>query len=116
MRQRLHPSGIVLAVLFVLALAGAAAAQTGRVGGVVKDDAGNPIKGATITAENPGASPSISPPPPDDKGLFSITALKSGQWSFSAQAPGFAPEAGKLNVSKIGAPTPPLTFTMKKGG
>src|SRR5437763_5216265 len=52
----------------------------------------------------------------DDKGRFSIIGLKSGQWSFSAQAPGFGPEAGKLNVSTIGAPNPPLTFTMKKGG
>src|SRR3954453_18698214 len=116
MRQRLHPSGIVLAMLFVLALAGAAAAQTGRVGGVVKDEAGTPIKGATVTAENPGASPSSFTATTDDKGRFSIIGLKSGQWSVSAQAPGFGPEAGKLNVSTIGAPNPPLTFTMKKGG
>ncbi len=27
-----------------------------------------------------------------------------------------APEAGKLNVQTIGAPNPPLTFTLKKGG
>jgi Flp pilus assembly protein TadD len=116
MRQRLHPSGVVLLALFVLALAGTAAAQTGRVGGVVKDEAGNPIKGATITAENPAASPSSFTATTDDKGRFSIIGLKSGQWSFSAQAPGYAPEAGKLSVSTIGAPNPPLTFTMKKGG
>src|SRR5437764_7550726 len=90
-----------------------AAAQTGRVGGVVKDEAGNPIKGATVTAENPAASPSSFTATTDDKGRFSIIGLKSGQWSFSAQAPGFGPEAGKLNVSTIGAPNPPLTFTMK---
>ena len=39
MRHRLHLSGVVLAALFVVALAGTAAAQTGRVGGVVKDEA-----------------------------------------------------------------------------
>jgi Flp pilus assembly protein TadD len=116
MRQRLHSSGVVLAALFVLALAGTAVAQTGRVGGVVKDEAGNPIKGATVTAENPAASPSSFTATTDDKGRFSIIGLKSGAWSFAAQAPGFAPEAGKLNVSTIGAPNPPLTFTMRKGG
>src|SRR3954453_21065765 len=116
MRQRLHPSGIVLAVLFVVALAGAAAAQTGPCGGALKDEAATQIKGATVTAENPGASPSSFTATTDDKGRFSIIGLKSGQWSFSAQAPGFGPEAGKLNVSTIGAPNPPLTFTMKKGG
>ena len=116
MCQRLHLSCAVLAALFVVALAGSVAAQTGRVGGVVKDEAGNPIKGATITAENPAASPSSFTATTDDKGRFSIIGLKSGGWAFAAQAPGFAPEAGKLNVSTIGAPNPPLTFTLKKGG
>jgi Flp pilus assembly protein TadD len=116
MRQRLHFFRGVLAALFVVGLAGSVAAQTGRVGGVVKDEAGNPIKGATVTADNPGASPSSFTATTDDKGRFSIIGLKSGGWTFSAQAPGFAPESGKLNVSTIGAPNPPLTFTMKKGG
>jgi hypothetical protein len=115
MRQRLFLSRGVLAALLTIALAATAAAQTGRVGGVVKDETGNPIKGATVTAENPAASPSSFTATTDDKGRFSIIGLKSGQWSFSAQAPGFGPEAGKLNVSTIGAPNPPLTFTMKKG-
>ena len=79
----------VLAALFVVALAGTSAAQTGRVGGVVKDEQGNPIKGATITAENPAASPSSFTATTDDKGRFSIIGLKSGQWSFAAMAPGF---------------------------
>jgi TolA-binding protein len=116
MRQRLYLSSCVLAALFIVALAGSAVAQTGRVGGVVKDEAGNPIKGATVTADNPSASPSSFTATTDDKGRFSIIGLKSGSWSFAAQAPGYGPEAGKLQVSTIGAPNPPLTFTMKKGG
>ena len=116
MRQRLFLSRGVLAALFAVLLSVSAAAQTGRVGGIVKDEAGNPIKGATVTAENPNASPSSFTATTDDKGRFSIIGLKSGQWSFAAQAPGFGSEAGKLNVSTIGAPNPPLTFTMKKGG
>ena len=59
MRQRLLlPTRGVFAALMVAAFAISAAAQTGRVGGTVKDEAGQPIKGATITAENPNASPS----------------------------------------------------------
>ena len=65
----------MLAALFVVALAASAAAQTGRVGGIVKDEAGNPIKGATVTAENPGASPSSFTATTDDKGRFSIIGL-----------------------------------------
>ena len=82
----------------------------------VKDEAGQPIKGATITAENPNASPSSFTATTDDKGRFSIIGLRTGRWTFTAQAPGFAPEAGELNVQTIGAPNPPLTFTLKKGG
>jgi Flp pilus assembly protein TadD len=116
MRQRVHLSRGVLAVLLVAALSGSAAAQTGRVGGIVKDEAGQPIKGATVTAENPNASPSSFTATTDDKGRFSIIGLKTGQWTFTAQGPGFGPEQGKLAVQTIGAPNPPLTFTLKKGG
>jgi Tfp pilus assembly protein PilF len=116
MRPRLHGSSAFAAALLVAAFAATAAAQTGRVGGLVKDDAGQPIKGATVTAENPNASPSSFTATTDDKGRFSIIGLRTGQWTFTAQAPGFAPESGKLSVQTIGAPNPPLAFTLKKGG
>src|SRR5258708_32133570 len=41
---------------------------------------------------------------------------KTGQWNFTALARGFAAEMGKLPVATIGAPNPPLQFTLKKGG
>ncbi len=97
-------------------MSGVAAAQTGRVGGTVKDDGGQPIKGATITAENPNSSPSSFTATTDDKGRFSVIGLRGGMWTFSVQAPGFAPESAKLNVSTIGSPNPPLTITLRKGG
>jgi cytochrome c-type biogenesis protein CcmH/NrfG len=115
MRHPLFSARGVLAALFIAALAGSASAQTGRVGGFVKDEAGNPIKGATVTAENPNASPSSFTATTDDKGRFSLIGMRSGQWTFTAQAPGFGPESGKLNVQTIGTPNPPLSFTLKKG-
>lgn len=116
MRFRLHLSRAALAGLFVAGLAAGVAAQTGRVGGQVKDEQGNPIKGATVQAENPNASPSSFTATTDDKGRFSIIGLRSGAWTVTAQAPGFAPESGKLDVKTIGTPNPPITFTLKKGG
>src|SRR5436190_17704451 len=116
MRHGLHPIRGVVVAACLAALAGSGFAQTGRVGGIVKDEASQPIKGATVTAENPGTSPSSFTATTDDKGRFSIIGLKSGQWTFTAQAPGFGPEAGKLNVTTIGSPNPPLAFTLKKGG
>lgn len=115
MRQRIHFLSGVIAAIVVTFIAADASAQTGRVGGQVKDDAGQPIKGATITAENPSASPSSFTATTDDKGRFSIIGLRTGSWTFTAQAPGFAPEQGKMSVQTIGAPNPPLSFTLKKG-
>jgi TolA-binding protein len=115
MRHRLYLCRAVLAALLVAAAAGLAAAQTGRVGGTVKDEAGQPIKGATVTAENPNASPSSFTATTDDKGRFSIIGLRAGNWTFTAQAPGFGPESGSMKVSTIGSPNPPVSFTLKKG-
>ena len=98
------------------ALASSAAAQTGRVGGTVKDEAGQPIKGATITAENPSASPSSFTATTDDKGRFSIIGLRSGSGRSPRRHRVSGPNRASCNVQTIGAPNPPLTFTLKKGG
>src|SRR5436305_946757 len=112
--SRIRPSSTSFITLVVAAVGASAAAQAGGVGGTVKDEAGQSIKGATITAENPQASPSSFTATTDDKGRFSIIGLKSGQWTFTAQAPGYAPEQGRLAVQTIGSPNPPLTFTLRK--
>lgn len=107
-------TGIVLATAMILA-AVPAAAQTGRIGGSVKDDKGQPIKGATILAENPNVSPSSYTATSDDKGRWSIIGLRSGNWKITASAPGFTPNGGSLNVRTIGAPNPPVDITLMPG-
>ncbi len=92
-----------------------ALAQTGRVGGVVKSTDGKPIKGATIKAENPAASPSEFTATSDDKGRWSMIGLRSGNWKFTAEAPGFMPQSGSAPVRTIGAPNPPMEFTLAPG-
>jgi predicted Zn-dependent protease len=109
---------LLTAVAFIGALTlGAlpAAAQTGRIGGTVKDDKGQPIKGATILAENPQASPSSFTATTDDKGRYSIIGLRSGTWKITASAPGFQPSGGQVPVRTIGAPNPPIDFTLAPG-
>src|SRR5918994_6053713 len=92
-----------------------AAAQTGRVGGTVKDQQGQPIKGATVVAENPSSSPSSFTATTDDKGRFSIIGLRSGTWKVTASAPGFNPGGGSLPVRTIGAPNPPIDIVLAPG-
>jgi Tfp pilus assembly protein PilF len=115
MRDRMKwRTAIVCAALLACALP--ALAQTGRVGGTVKDEKGQPIKGATVVAENPQSSPSSFTATTDDRGRFSIIGLRSGNWKVTASAPGFQPSGGQVNVRTIGAPNPPLDFTLAGGG
>lgn len=108
-------SAVALAAALVVS-ALPAAAQTGRVGGQVKDaQSGQPLKGATITAENPNASPSSFTATTDDKGRYSIIGLKTGTWKVTAVAPGFQASSGQVPVRSLGAPMPPVDFALAPG-
>jgi tetratricopeptide (TPR) repeat protein len=105
----------VAALVVVLLGAVPALAQTGRIGGVVKDDKGQPLKGATVVAENPSASPPSFSATTDDKGRFSIIGLRAGSWKLTASAPGFQPSVGQVPIRTIGQPNPPVEFTLAPG-
>ena len=92
-----------------------ALAQTGRIGGTVKDQNNQPLKGATVTAENPNASPSSFTATTDDRGRYSIIGLRTGAWKITASAPGFTPSSGSVPVRTIGAPMPPVDFVLAPG-
>ncbi|MGE0362299.1 MAG: tetratricopeptide repeat protein [Vicinamibacterales bacterium] len=113
MRESLKLSLAALVVVLLGALP--AAAQTGRVGGLVKDDKGQPLKGATVVAENPNASPPSFTATTDDKGRFSIIGLRAGTWKLTASAPGFQPSVGQVPIRTIGQPNPPVEFTLAPG-
>ncbi|MEZ5420008.1 MAG: carboxypeptidase regulatory-like domain-containing protein [Vicinamibacterales bacterium] len=113
MRESLKLSLAALVVVLLGALP--AMAQTGRIGGVVKDDKGQPLKGATVVAENPSASPPSFTATTDDKGRFSIIGLRSGNWKLTASAPGFQPSVGQVPIRTIGQPNPPIEFTLAPG-
>jgi tetratricopeptide (TPR) repeat protein len=111
--KTLFSAVMLVAALVIPALP--AAAQTGRVGGEIKDQSGQPIKGATVVAENPGASPSSFTATTDDKGRYSIIGLKTGSWKVTASAPGFAPSSGNVPVRSLGSPMPPVSFVLAPG-
>lgn len=105
-----------LAVVAALAVSVVpASAQVGRIGGTIKDQNDQPIKGATVTAENPSASPSSFTATTDDRGRYSIIGLKSGSWRLTAAAPGFQPSSGNVPVRTVGTPLPPVNFVLAPG-
>jgi tetratricopeptide (TPR) repeat protein len=98
----------------VLGSAASAVAQVARVSGLVRDESGQPIKGATIRAENPDAPLGSLTAATDDKGRFAIIGLVRGEWMFYAQAPGFQQQYAELNIQRTGAALPPLVFALPK--
>jgi tetratricopeptide (TPR) repeat protein len=104
----------LLAAALVLGCAASAAAQVARVAGLVRDESGQPIKGATIRAENPDAPLGSLTAATDDKGRFAIIGLARGEWMFTAEAPGFQPQFTELNIQRTGTPLPPLVFALPK--
>lgn len=100
-------------VFVFLASATAAAAQTGRVQGTVRDEGGKPIRGATVVARNPDAMPASFETTTDERGRFSILGLQAGRWTFTASAPGHSSGTGGGRVSSVGT-NPHFEFRLQR--
>ena len=88
---------VILLAGLVTCLAASAFAQ-GRVRGIVRDDDGNGISGATVTAESltSTTSPTVTT---NDSGRFSFIGLSRGEWRFIIRADGFELVQGYTRVS-----------------
>jgi tetratricopeptide (TPR) repeat protein len=114
MRSRARAASIAAVATLVLLTAASASAQVARVSGIVRDEGGQPLKGATIRAENPDAPLSTLTAATDDKGRFAIIGLARGEWMFTAEAPGYQAQYTELNIQRTGTPQPPLVFSLPK--
>ena len=114
MQMRNDLRRFAIAALFTAGVAGPASAQAVRVSGLVKNDNGDAIKGATVIAENPNFGASFSATT-DTKGRFTMIGLRPGRWRFTAQAPAHAPQVGEMGV-RVGVPNPPLMFELRRNG
>jgi hypothetical protein len=68
---------LIVSIGAAIALSTPALAQ-GHVTGTIRDNNGKPLKGATITAQNPDAAPSTFTGTSDGKGRFSLLGLRGG--------------------------------------
>jgi tetratricopeptide (TPR) repeat protein len=107
----LHLRHLTAGVALLLAAAATASAQ-GRAMGTVKDITGKAIKGATVKATNPDASPSQFASATDDHGRWAMIGLKSGTWHFTVEAPGFFTVETNLPV-RVAAGAP-MQFALAK--
>ena len=102
-------------VLVTLLAAGRASAQT-RVVGTVNDDAGKPVKAATVTAQHPDTGQTFTATT-DAKGKFTVLGLRPGRWRFIAEAPGHLITGTETTVSaRMNADNALLRFTLRRTG
>ena len=116
--MRLLPSRLarIVGAVAVLLLSGTALAQPpGRVNGVVRDEDGEPIKGATVTAQSTAIGVSYTAST-DEKGRFILLGLRPGEWAFIAGAPGFAASGSRTNVRAASNLNAPLLFSLRRNG
>jgi tetratricopeptide (TPR) repeat protein len=92
--------------------AAATASAQARAMGVIRDTNGKAIKGATVTATNPDASPSQFTATSDDKGRWAMIGLRSGSWKFIIEAPGFLKMESNATMRVAGVP--PLVATLAR--
>ena len=101
---------IILLTGLVTCMAASAFAQ-GSVHGLVRDDNGNGISGATVIAENI-TSATTRTIATDDAGRFSFITMRRGEWRFVIRADGFEPTLGSASVRGLTAEVR-VQFTME---
>jgi tetratricopeptide (TPR) repeat protein len=109
--MRLHLGILMVSVALLLGIATGASAQ-GRAMGTVKDTSGKAIKGATVRASNPDASPAQFASATDDRGRWAMIGLRSGSWHFTVEAPGYF--TVETNAPIRVAAAPPMQFALAK--
>ena len=99
-----------------LAISAPAVAQN-RIGGVVRDETGSTIRGATVRAETGGTATSAAPvtltTATDDRGRFVFVVIRSGEWRLTIEAPGFDAHTIPLSV-RLGGPAPNLDVKLDR--
>ena len=85
----------------------------GRIGGVVVDDEGNPIKSAKIIIYFQGREDINREATSDKNGKWSIIGLGTGDWLVTASAEGYIPTSIDLYVTQLQV-VPKITLTLKK--
>lgn len=113
-RARRHVAALTGFGLALILLAAPALAQmgTGRVSGTVRDQDGNPIAGATITARA-GDSARVLEATTDDQGRWAILGFRSRAYDFSVSAPGFMPYNYQAPMRQAGK-NPDMDLTLER--
>lgn len=97
-----------IAVLAAVCLPAPAVAQLGggRLAGVIRDDRGRPIRGATVTIESDAFYPKSFTGATDQKGRFSVLGLRRTTYTVTIRADGFESVAFEVAIPSMNATVP----------
>ena len=100
------------ALLLTLGLCDQVSAQvvSGRITGTIVNDAGQPVSGAVVIADNKQATPPTRSAVANREGRFGLMSLKAGFWVLLIRAPGYEPLTFTAPVTA--RPAPPVTLTL----
>jgi hypothetical protein len=104
----------IIAIACALLVAGSASAQwrgLGRVTGVVVDETGAPVAGATIRADLMGMGGTTTST--NEKGEWVVSGIAKGEWVITVAKDGLALQKQAVQVREMTAP-PLVKTTMKK--
>jgi tetratricopeptide (TPR) repeat protein len=85
-----------------------------HVPGVVRSEEGEPLRGATIVAENARAKPHLFATTTDGEGNFYLSGLPAGAWTFTVTARGYLPFQRVILLPK-GRTVPAIEVSLRKG-
>ena len=105
-RFRSGVARLALVTLWVAVMGALAWAQVGRLGGIVLNEDGEPMPGATVTAEHPDGNRPRLEQQTDGRGRFSMIGLASGRWTVTAETEGYHPgtvtaQVGQGNIAMV---------------
>src|SRR5438552_13088776 len=92
----------VLAAALVLCSSGVANAQTSRIAGVVRDETGDPIRGAIVRGEMGAGTGNTLTAATAVRGRFIFVVPGSGAWLIPSEAPGFHRTTFPASVARGG--------------
>jgi hypothetical protein len=108
---------IVLLIAVATAVALPLSAQDwkgrGRLTGVVTNDQGQPVEGATVTIKKEGTGDGPDPIATDKKGRWAMGGLATGTWEVTVELPGHVTAAGATKVIEGNIPSDPIRIELR---